>query len=113
MKAACLGVLLAVALPASAIGQEKFEARLLHMEHRHGDLPRQWLEVRNSSNAPLAGFNVRCTFFSGSRPISEGGTVEYGPVPPGRTMTFSVGTTTPGVATRAECWVSESTWLNR
>ena len=88
----------------------RISVTMLHLENRFGDLPHQWIEARNISGSPLRGFNVGCTFFAGSTPISEGGKVELGPIAPGQARTFTVGTSRAGAATRAECNVREAAW---
>lgn len=112
------GILGAFFLAFGAIGSanaqdSRIAVRMLKLENRFGDLPTQWIEARNTSNGVLRGFSAACTFFSGSAPISEGGTVEAGAVQPSQSRTFTVTSPSRGIATRAECRVRESAWDGR
>lgn len=112
MRIGSLGaLLLALGLASPVSAQDNhITVQMLRMENRFGDLPTQWIEARNTGGRVLRGFSAACTFFAGSTPISEGGTVEAGAVQPGQARTFTVTAPSRGAATRADCRVRESAW---
>ncbi|BBK44149.1 hypothetical protein STVA_41690 [Allostella vacuolata] len=101
-----LAVLLAGAsvMPAAAAD---IRLTLGPLDHRYGDIPTQWVTVRNAGGQPLRAVWVECTFFAGARPVTSGANRTTAGLAPGQHQTIEVGGSPPAPATRAECAARE------
>ena len=99
----CLSFL--AALPASA---QDISVSVLHLEMLYGNIPTQWITIRNTSKRTLRGVWAECTFFDGTRPTTRGAGRTTGALEAGGQQTISVGGSPPAPATRAECHYREA-----